>query len=87
MKSCLIFLTLISSFSSVLIIAVIADNSGVLDKTDFLHAAVFEIVLFTKVDYGEILFSLLVLSFKANGFLLVGVISFFSSTFLNSIGS
>lgn len=92
MNSDLIFLTLVASSSSaLLIISVIELSSGVLVSVGFVvfQEEVFESGLLTNNEWVDVVvFSLFVLSFKVNKvFLFVGVKTFLSSTFLNSIGS
>lgn len=85
MNSYLIFLTLVASSSSVLMISVIDANSGSL--VNFQEANLDCGLLTNKVE-GEVLVFSLVLSFRVVvDFLFVGLKIFLSSTFLNSIGS
>lgn len=92
MNSDLIFLTFVASSSSaLLIISVIELSSGVLVNVGFVvfQEEVFESGLLTNKEWVDVVvFSLFVLSFRVDKvFLLVGVKTFLSSTFLNSIGS
>jgi hypothetical protein len=87
MNSYLIFLTLVASSSSVLMISVIDANSGSLVnfQEDNLDCG----LLTNKVEGEVLVFSVvLVLSFRVVvDFLFVGLKIFLSSTFLNSMGS
>ena len=90
MNSYLIFLTLVASSSSVLLmISVIAVNSGSFVKEVFQEDNLDCGLLTNKVEGEVFVFSVvLVLSFKVVViFLFVGLKIFLSSTFLNSIGS